>query len=45
MVTTSFLESLEVVERCDLVKEIERQGTPGGEPRTKVLIVSSGVVE
>ncbi|KAK0211267.1 cyclophilin-like domain-containing protein [Desarmillaria ectypa] len=35
----------EVVEGMDLVKEIEKQGTPGGEPRTKVLIASSGVVE
>ncbi|KAK0492946.1 cyclophilin-like domain-containing protein [Armillaria luteobubalina] len=35
----------EVVEGFDLVKEIEKQGTPSGEPRAKVLIASSGVVE
>lgn len=49
-VVTSWLDGKhvvfgEVVEGMDVVKEIERAGTESGQPRKKITITSSGVVE
>lgn len=34
----------EVVEGMDIVKEVEKVGTPGGSPTKKVTVTSSGTV-